>query len=260
MSEAGLLLSIVAVAGIYSFGVQQRWSRGRTGWAEAGPFFAGVVVVSAALVSPLDGLAHRSLWLHMIQHVLLVSVAAPLLALGRPLVVVREAWPRAVPAIRGPGVWTLVVVTAGVQVVTLLVWHVPALYDAALGHDVIHGTEHLTLLLTAVALWSALDAVRGEQGGLTLLALFIVSFPPLLLGAAMTFATTVWYPPYAAAGPHPLIDQQLAGVVMWAYGGLAAVIGGVYLFVRWLRALEQVSPGRPASARQDVSVRGTPSC
>jgi putative membrane protein len=221
--------------------------------------------VAAALVSPLDGVAHRSLWVHMVQHVLLISVAAPLLALGHPVAVARGAWrgllgrvrvslPRF--TLRRPGVWTAVVVAATAQVVVLLVWHVPALYDAALGHDVVHGAEHVSLLVTAVALWMALEAVGGEQGGLAVVALFLVSFPPLLLGGAMTFAGTVWYAAYGASH-RALVDQQLAGVVMWAYGGLAAVVGGVYLFVRWLRELEALHPGRPGAS---APVDARPSC
>jgi putative membrane protein len=261
MSEPLLLVSLVATAAAYGWGVHRRWAGGReTGWGEPCVFFAGMVAVTAALVSPLDGLAHRSLWVHMVQHLLLISVAAPLLAFGHPVAVARHAWSRPLPAIRRPGVWTLVAATALIQVVTLLVWHVPALYDAALDHDVVHGVEHITLLVTAVALWAALDAVGGEQGGLAVLALFLVTFPPLLLGGAMTFATTIWYSPYAATGPRALTDQQLAGVVMWAYGGLAAAVGGVYLFVRWLRELERMTPGRPVVAPVELPVETGPSC
>jgi putative membrane protein len=154
------------------------------------------------------------------------------------------------------GRWVTLVVAAGLQVATLLVWHIPALYDAALAHDAIHGAEHVTLLVTAAALWIALVGLSGEQGGLAVVVLFVVSFPPLLLGAAMTFATTAWYPAYATPGRHAVTDQQLAGVVMWAYGGLAAVAGGVYLFVSWLGRLEALSPGRPATA----PIGGRPSC
>ena len=269
MSEAALLLSLLAGATAYAFGVLRRWaSRGVTGWGEPGAFFTGLAVVAAALVSPLDGLAHRSLWVHMVQHVLLISVAAPLLALGHPLAVARDAWSSLVrrrpgsrpkPARGRSGVWTTVVVAASAQVVILLVWHAPALYDAALAHDVVHGAEHITLLITALALWMALDAVGGEQGGLAVVALFLVSFPPLLLGGAMTFAGTVWYAPYGS-DHRALVDQQLAGVVMWAYGGLAALVGGVYLFVRWMRELEELHPGRPRVSGPSGPVDARPSC
>jgi putative membrane protein len=117
MSEAALLVSLVAGVAAYAFGVPRRWATRRvTGWGEPGAFFVGLAVV-AALVSPLDGLAHRSLWVHMVQHVLLISVAAPLLALGSPLAVARDGWSslvrrrrRSPKSVRSrPGVWTIVV-------------------------------------------------------------------------------------------------------------------------------------------------------
>jgi putative membrane protein len=247
MPDAGLPLSLVGAGGAYALGLERRWANGaRTGWGEPAAFFTGLAVLAFALLSPLDGVAHRTLWVHMVQHVLLVSLAAPLLVLGHPIAVARDAWPRPLPALPRPGIWPLVVAVAAVQVFTLLIWHVPALYDAALRSNAVHAFEHLSLLLTAVALWAALEALEGEQAGLAVVALFLVSFPPLFLGGAMTFARTVWYRPYGA-GVRALTDQQLAGVVMWGYGGLAAVVGGVYLFVRWLRALEGLHPGRPAS-------------
>jgi putative membrane protein len=261
MSEVGLPLALVAAAAGYAFAVQRQWEeQPRRGWARPAAFLAGVVVVGAAVVSPLDAAAHRSLWVHMVQHVLLISAAAPLLALGRPVDVVRTVWSRPLPAIPKPGVWTMVTAAGGIQVVVLLLWHAPALYDNALANDALHGAEHLTLLVTAVALWSALDNVRGERGGLAVVALFVVSFPPLLLGAAMTFATTLWYRSYAAEGGRALTDQQIAGAVMWGYGGLAAVVGGVGLFVRWLIELERTTPSRPGFHPSDAPIDPTPSC
>jgi putative membrane protein len=260
MPELGIVLVLLAAAGAYAIAVQrQPAKRPEVRPARATAFLTGIVVVALALVSPIDGAAHRRLWVHMVQHVLLISVAAPLLAVGRPFALAAWAWPGSLPRVRLPGRWTVVTAAAMAQVVTLLVWHVPALYDAALAHDPVHGAEHVTLLVTAVLLWAALDAIEGEQGGLGLVVVFVVSFPPLMLGAAMTFATTTWYPAYAA-GADALVDQQLAGVVMWAYGGLAVVAGGIYLFVAWMRDLEQAAPGRPAAAlRADVPLGG-PRC
>jgi len=260
MPELGLAVSLVAVAAVYGVAMSRRWAAGTAiGWAESIAFLAGVAVVAVALVSPLDGAAHRSLWAHMVQHMLLISLAAPLLALGRPMTVVREGWPWRLPSIPRFGVWTVLLAVSAVQVAVLVLWHVPALYDAALQHDTVHGAEHLTLLLTAAALWMALERLDGEQAGLALLVVFVVSFPPVLLGAAMTFATTPWYAAYASREREALADQQLAGVVMWAYGALAAVVAGVHLFIRWLQRLEQVSPGRPPGQRSDA-MKPTPSC
>ncbi len=146
------------------------------------------------------------------------------------------------------------------QVGTLLVWHLPALYDTAVDDDAIHGAEHLTLLLTAVALWAALDAIRGDQGGLAVVALFLVSFPPLFLGVAMTFATTAWYPPYAAAGPRPSPTSSSRASSCGPTAAWPPSSGGVYLFVRWLRDLERVSPGRPGRSPPDLPWTPMPSC
>jgi cytochrome c oxidase assembly factor CtaG len=211
-------------------------------------FYAGLAVLTIALVSPIDTEAHRVLWVHMVQHVLLVSAAAPLLAFGR----VFEVFGRAFGFGRYPFLWrrrrasvglAATTAVATIQVVTLLVWHVPTLFDAALRHDVVHALEHLMLLGTATWAWASLLRFNAEHGGVAVLALFIASLPPMVLGVGMTFARTLWYPVYAAHGVNPMADQQLAGVVMWGYGGLAAVGGGVFLFVQWLLRLERDSPG-----------------
>jgi cytochrome c oxidase assembly factor CtaG len=197
----------------------------RRGGTHPWPFLAGVAAVAAALVSPLHGVAERSLAGHMMQHVLLVSVAAPLLAAGRPLdLVLRRRTPS----------WQWLAAAAVVQVVALLGWHAPVLFDAAVEHPLLHEVEHATLLLSAFALW---DALVRQRGG-AVVALFVASLPPMAYGVALSLARTPWYGPYPS-----LPSQQLAGVVMWAYGGLAAVAGGVALGVEWLRAAERTAPG-----------------
>jgi cytochrome c oxidase assembly factor CtaG len=261
MPELGIVMSLVGAAVLYGLLRQRQWSTApHVQWSETLAFLAGLAVVAVALVSPLDGAAHRSLWVHMVQHVLLISLAAPLLAIGRPLTLGARWLGLPMPfADRQGAAWALLAAATGVQVVTLVVWHIPALYDAALSHDPLHGAEHVTLLLTATALWVALVEFDGDQGGAAVAALFIASFPPMVLGFSMTFARSVWYPSNSTSGHDALGDQQLAGVIMWAYGGLAAVAGGVYLFVRWLQQLEHLAPGRPAGAG-DVPDGRMPSC
>jgi cytochrome c oxidase assembly factor CtaG len=173
----------------------------------------------------------------MVQHVLLVSVAAPLLAAGRPLAAVGLTWRRP-----RPRPWLVLALAGVVQVATLCAWHIPALYDAALRHDQVHALEHASLLLTAVAFWAALDSLGGEAAGAGVGALFVVTLPAMALGVAMTLARTPWYPAYAHTAD-PLADQQMAGVVMWAYAGLAAVLAGVILVVKWFGRLERRLPG-----------------
>src|SRR4051794_33923755 len=101
MPELGIVVGLVAAAGAYGLGARQQWaSRPTTGFAAALAFFAGIAVLAVALLSPLDGAAHRALWVHMVQHVLLISVAAPLLAAGRPVAVARAVSPWSPPAWR----------------------------------------------------------------------------------------------------------------------------------------------------------------
>jgi putative membrane protein len=213
--------------------------RPRAAW-----FFAGVAALAIALVSPLHGTAERSLAGHMVQHVILISVAAPLLAAGRPLDVLTATLGRRTPR---PVSWRWLTVAAVVQVGALLVWHAPALFDAAVRHRLTHELEHAVLVLTAFAMWDALFRLRPAERGGAVVALFVAGLPAMAYGVGLTLAHHPWYATYRDGTD--LTDQQLAGVVMWAYGGLAAVIGGVTLGVSWLRSVERTSPGLPAAAR-----------
>ena len=196
----------------------------------------GVVAVAGALMSPLHGISERSLTGHMIQHVVLVSVAAPLLAYGRPieLVFATLGWRQ-----RQSTTWTWLVAAAVMQVAVLLAWHIPTFFDAALRHPLLHELEHAMLIVTAVLLWDCVLRIEPAQLGGAVVALFVATLPTMAYGVALTLARSAWYAPYRH---NALSDQQLAGVVMWAYGGLAAVVGGVALGVEWLRVWERAAP------------------
>jgi putative membrane protein len=252
-----IALALVAASVLYGLATIRV---GRAGVTEASIycFFAGIAATALALESPLDSIAHRRLAIHMVQHLLLVSVAAPLLVAGRPLDLAARALRRQLPAAFTTARWPLVVVVACTQVATLLVWHVPALYDAALRTDEVHGAEHLTIFATAFALWFVLSRVDGDTAGATVIALFIATLPTMALGFAMTFSETSWYAVYQRRVSDPVADQQLAGVVMWAFGGMAAVIGGVILFVQWLRRLEHMAPARTPVGVSPPSLVGAP--
>src|SRR3954453_11408154 len=188
-------------------------------------FLAGVSVVALALMGPLDTRAHQHFSAHMMQHLLLISVAAPLLALGRPVDVARPLL-----RLRPPRPLSIspVVGVALCQVTVLLGWHVPDAYQGAVDNEVLHALEHATMLVSAFALWSSLCASRGTLRGAALLVLFIVGLPPMAYGVGLTLAPASFYPAYSLA------DQQLAGVLMWAWGGAAATVGAVGLFATWL--------------------------
>jgi cytochrome c oxidase assembly factor CtaG len=192
-------------------------------------FLIGLMLVAVALTGPVDARAHELFAWHMVQHLLLVSAAAPLLAIGRPIEVMNAALDRG----SSPSLTPLGLATSSVvQVSVLMLWHVPWLYERALTNQPLHALEHVTLLGSAFVLWHHLLRSAGAWRGAGLLVLFFGTFPPMAYGLGMTLASTSWYAPYT------LQDQQLAGVLMWAYGGAAVVVGGVGLFADWLSTAE----------------------
>ncbi|MDQ6782740.1 MAG: cytochrome c oxidase assembly protein [Actinomycetota bacterium] len=183
-------------------------------WALAG----GAAVTLASLSPAAHARADGSLTAHMVQHVVLLVVAAPLLAAAR----------RPATDARPAGVWALVA-AFGLHAGLMVAWHLPPAFDAAERTAAVHALEHLSLLATAVVFWAAVGVGARLPQRLSLLAVFAASMVGVALGAAMTLASAPWY----AAHPN-LADQQVAGVVMWAFAGLVYLGLGVLLFVRSL--------------------------
>lgn len=197
-------------------------------------FGLGILAAGVALVSPLNALSGSLASAHMVQHLLLTIVAAPLLIVGAPAIpdslssrmpLRRHAGPFFARATTSPVAW------AALHAVAIWFWHARGAYDAALRNHVLHGVEHLVFFGTALISWSAVlrtGRVGPDGSGLRMLVLFGLSVQSALLGALLTFASTPWYPSYrtttAAWGLTPLADQQLAGVIMWVPAG------SVYLF------------------------------
>jgi putative membrane protein len=258
VADPGVGLVLAAGAGAYALGARRRadsFSR-----REAVLFATGWVTLAVALLPPIDSAAGHSLSVHMVQHVLLLAVAPPLLAVGAVLPTLLWALPAAWrdPVLRAWGrvsrsrvrrwvTWAVVALVA--QTVVMWVWHAPGPYEAAVHHQALHAAEHVTFLVTSVAFWWALglgsagrDARRpGSQfhGGSVALV-FAAALPGSALGAAMTLAGTPWYPSYPS-----LADQQTAGVVMWGFAGLAYVVTAAVLFGVWLSGMERETPGNP---------------
>lgn len=265
MPDPGALAVLLAASALYAAGVTRAWDRAGRGRivhpAQVAAFSAGILALVVALASPLDALADRSLTAHMVQHVLLITVAAPLVAVGAPIVVFAqalEATPTDVPALLRRrrrtttrwAVWAALALALHVAAVAL--WHLPGAYDAALRNDLVHVAEHASFFFTAVLLWwAALGAGRRSRRGGGVLVLFLATLPANALGLLMTIAATPWYPAYRGRSlADALQDQQLAGVVMWGFGGVVTLVGAFAAFVTWLQALERTSPGRgPVTSR-----------
>ena len=223
--------------------------RGLRNW-EIGCFFAGWGALVLALVSPLHEMGETLLSVHMVQHIVLMNVAAPCLVLGRPLVpfvwALPQRWRMTVGrwTTHGPfaPVWRITTrpLTAWVlQGVMLCGWHAPKLYIAALHSELIHTLEHLCFLVAALFFWWSVLHVRGRHYGISVLSLFTTAMYAGGLGALMTVSPSVWYPPYSVTAPQwgltALQDQQLAGLIMWIPGGVSYLIAVLALALQWLR-------------------------
>ena len=260
-----MLALLAATGAAYARGAHRAWGaagRGRlvTG-AQVRCFSAALVALAAALLPPLAGRAGQSLVAHMVQHVLLLVVAAPLLAMGGVLPALLWAMPGRARA-RASGPWRRVlrshgrrwlVWAAGSLVVAsgvMLAWHAPAAYQGALDHEPLHALEHASFLATATTFWWALGVGSTRPRGAAVPVVFVAALPGSALGAGLTLASRPWYPAYPS-----LADQQLAGVVMWAFAGLAYVLIAAALFGVWLGGVERDTPARPpapAPAREEV--------
>lgn len=250
----------VLLAGAWTYAVGWRRLRGTTAGRQALPrwrawAFAGAVgSVVVALVSPLDAVAEALFGAHMFQHLLLTLALPPLLVLARPLLVggaaLRRSTRRALHAARASVPlrgWTSIRWAAAAAVahtVTLWAWHVPVLYEAALGHDLVHAAEHTTLVAGALPLWWLVADARGRHANAAgVFALFAGVLQSGALASVFTFAERIWYPLHAAGaagwGLSPFDDQQLAGGLMWFPGGAAYIAGGAVVFLRWLAADER---------------------
>jgi len=251
-----LLLGLLTAVWAYRRGTAA--GRRRQGPWRGRCFTAALVAIGVALISPLDALSSALASAHMVQHVLLVLVAAPLLALSGPLTtllrgspaVVRGAsvqWRRRLRLTRGnlrplrhPAVvWLL-------HVGTLWFWHAAVPYDAAVEHHVLHVIEHASFLVTGVLFWRVVIGAREADrvsNGLGVLLVFAAAMQSVFLSALLTFAREPWYSAYASSTApwrlDPLADQQLAGVIMWIPAGLIYLGTALGLLVLWIRSTER---------------------
>lgn len=235
-----ILIPLILTAILYYRGA--RPERGFT-TRERACFWAGWVTLALSLVSPLHPLGEALFSAHMVQHELLMVVAAPLLVLGRPLVASLWAFPIGPRRQLGGLSRTFHNAAAAwiVHAFALWGWHFPVLFQATLDSSFIHSLQHISFLGSAIIFWWALfhDRLRGRNYGIAVLYLFTTAIHTSILGALLTFSNVIWYPAYsartAAWGLTQLEDQQLGGLIMWVPAGLTYIIAGAWLMARWIR-------------------------
>ena len=218
-------------------------------------FLFGLAVIWLAIASPLDGFADALLSAHMVEHLLLMSFAPPLLLLGYPVVPLLRGLPRGVTVrLLGPLIRLRILRRFGHLLVVPLVawlamnliflgWHVPAAYDFALEHEHWHEFEHLCFLGTSILFWWPLirpwPTRASYTGWLLLLYLAMADIVNTALSAFLAFCDRPVYGYYLrepnAFHITPLADQRAGAVVMWVVGSLIFLIPAVILTVRLLQ-------------------------
>jgi putative membrane protein len=254
------LIPLILLAAAYGRGVlvlarRNAGEAGARSRSHLAAFAAGWIVLVLALVSPLHEASEQLFSAHMIQHELLMTVAAPLLVLSRPMAVFLWSLPntarrnaamlmRTAAARRTWRVLTRPLDAWLFHGLAIWIWHIPLLFQATLTNDLVHVAQHLSFIGSAVVFWWSILYSRRASRGVAVLSLFTTAVHTGVLGALMTFAHTIWYPAYAAStaawGLTPLADQQLAGLIMWIPASIAYLLGALIVMRRWLQESEWV--------------------
>ena len=259
--DPGLIVALAVAAAAYGAGVRRvrRWPARRTV-----AFGAGLVAVAVALMSGLDVYADRMLSVHMVEHMVLTLVAAPLLVAGAPLTLVLRASGvrarmRLAGLLRSRFVATLTHPASGFALpAALLASHFTPFYDYTLRHDWAHALEHAVYLAAAVLFWTPVlgaEPLSHRLSGFMRTAYLIASMPAMsAIGAVLVSAQHPLYPTYArsagALGISALSDQHLGAALMWI--GSSLVLVGFTLAVAWV-AWEREE--RRQTARDNAAMR-----
>ena len=236
MVEPSVSLPVVVTAAVYLRG----WSLVRRRLAprfdarHAVVFLSALAIMMLALAPPLEALTHRWLAAHMVQHMLLMVVVAPLLWMGAPVVPLFVGLPRSVrrlvlrvlnrPALRRLTRWLLHPAVGWVAfALGFWAWHAPALYDLALESDPWHHVEHACFLVSALLFWRpvilAWPARMAWPRWTMIPYLALAMFQSLPLAAILTFSDRVIYASYSS-----LDDQAFAGALMWVPGSIPLLL------------------------------------
>jgi cytochrome c oxidase assembly factor CtaG len=259
------LVYVALAAALYVLGGRKGRRLPTQGWQTAA-FFAGLATVVIALQPPVDTYADRLFWVHMGQHVLLLTVAPPLILLGRP-------WPRMWRALplevrtdlgralasgrlaapirklsRPQPAWLLFNAT-------IVLWHIPAAYDATLRSSAVHDLEHAMFFFTGLLFWARVIDPGPLRPKLIWPARIAYVVGAMVVGWVLAIALVLFphplYSHYADLTHRPggitaLTDQQIAGGVMWVPGSISYTIAFLLGFYRWLAA--DSAPGSSRAA------------
>ncbi len=277
-----VVLALALALGLYMLGwwrLRRRSTMLARPW-RLGAAVLGVAAIAGALLSPLDQWAHERFSAHMVQHLLLLKLAAPALLLANPLPMVLWGLPRParfrIARQLAPGtplraLWralTGMPVAWVLSALALWLWHVPGAWEAALSDRLLHDLEHVVFFGAGVLFWwpllGAAPRLRAlAHPGAQIAYLLLGAFQEAVLGLLLTISPWVLYPTYAAraagAGVSALEDQWWGGIVMWGGGGLIDMVAVLVVLFRVLERQElsalpaepvvEPASGRPRSGR-----------
>lgn len=208
-------------------------------------FYAGVAVLALAVTSPIDEIGeHRLFYVHMVQHLMLGDVAPLLIVLGLTGPVLR-------PLLAAPGIARLrgvahPFVALPLWALNLSLWHLPALYEAALRSASVHALEHALFFTTGALMWaSVVEPLPGPAWfGAGWKSVYTLAVRTVQGAVANVFlwSSVAFYDAYAAgeraSGVSPLQDQEIAGGIMLVEGAVVTLVVFAWLFLRWIRESE----------------------
>lgn len=253
--ELSIVLPLIVMGVWYFVGSAKRGQFLFLRWRHLS-FWLGWLSLVFALVSPLHQLGDVLFSAHMVQHEILILVAAPLIALAHPSVTFLYLFPQSARKKIGQFVIHIdrnpmvALITAPLpawllHAATLWGWHIPALYEATVRSDFVHAIQHLSFFLTGLIFWSALfGAGRSTMSyGAATIYTFGTAVHCSALGALLTFSKVLWYPIYADRTSvwhlSALEDQQLGGLLMWVPSSLIFIAIGVALFGKWINTSQE---------------------
>jgi putative membrane protein len=220
------------------------------GYGRLALFAGSMLCVLIALVSPVDNLSRDLMFVHMIQHMLLLDLMPVLLILSLTKGLMRPVTRRVMVIEQRAGVFAQPAFAVVMYVGMMAVWHIPAMYDYALAHGDVHVLEHLCFSTAGFLYWwHLLSPIRGRKhlsGMQMIVYMSVTKFFVGVLGIVLAFSTHSLYPWYQDH-PHywglsPRVDQNLAGVFMALEQSIIMGLTLVYLVVKMLSEGEKRGP------------------
>ncbi len=257
-AQPALAAALLLTAAIYLRGWRALRRRAPNSWHRSLPaaFIGGLIVIYLALASPIETFAPLLLQVHMLQHLLLMMVAPPLLWLGAPLFPLVRGLPREIrrywaapllrwtPLVRLATVLTHPITAWIIFVAATWLWHLPPTYELALADPAWHYAQHVCFLLAGMIFWYPVvrpyPARPAWSTWLLVPYLILADVQNTILAALLTFSDQVLYPYYLSmprlGGVSALDDQSIAGVIMWVPGSVVFLVPLAWIGVRLLQA------------------------